>query len=108
MELINNVAKADGGYSVFAGVGKRTREGNVACNDTAHVENKSGGIQYCSTEVYVGDLAGQGTSHVSYQARLIITETKEIKFKDLEVKMDKYEDLLLTIRKDHGPLSMAQ
>ena len=28
MELINNVAKASGGYSVFAGVGERTREGN--------------------------------------------------------------------------------
>ena len=27
MELINNVAKAHGGYSVFAGVGERTREG---------------------------------------------------------------------------------
>src|SRR5437868_4368603 len=27
-ELINNVAKADGGFSVFAGVGERTREGN--------------------------------------------------------------------------------
>src|SRR6516225_7110255 len=27
-ELINNVAKAHGGYSVFAGVGERTREGN--------------------------------------------------------------------------------
>src|SRR5437660_10048567 len=28
MELINNVAKQHGGYSVFAGVGERTREGN--------------------------------------------------------------------------------
>lgn len=28
MELINNVAIAHGGYSVFAGVGERTREGN--------------------------------------------------------------------------------
>ncbi len=28
MELINNVARAHGGYSVFAGVGERTREGN--------------------------------------------------------------------------------
>jgi F0F1-type ATP synthase beta subunit len=29
MELINNVAKAHGGYSVFAGVGERTREGDT-------------------------------------------------------------------------------
>jgi F-type H+/Na+-transporting ATPase subunit beta len=28
MEMINNIAKAHGGYSVFAGVGERTREGN--------------------------------------------------------------------------------
>lgn len=28
MELINNIAQAHGGYSVFAGVGERTREGN--------------------------------------------------------------------------------
>ena len=28
MELINNIAKAHGGLSVFAGVGERTREGN--------------------------------------------------------------------------------
>ena len=28
VELINNVAKAHGGFSVFAGVGERTREGN--------------------------------------------------------------------------------
>ena len=28
MELINNVAKGHGGFSVFAGVGERTREGN--------------------------------------------------------------------------------
>jgi F-type H+-transporting ATPase subunit beta len=27
-ELINNIAKAHGGYSVFCGVGERTREGN--------------------------------------------------------------------------------
>jgi len=28
-ELINNVAKQHGGYSVFAGVGERTREGTI-------------------------------------------------------------------------------
>jgi len=33
MELINNVAKAHGGYSVFAGVGERTREGNDLYRD---------------------------------------------------------------------------
>ncbi len=40
MELINNVAKAHGGYSVFAGVGERTREGN----DLWHEMTESGVI----------------------------------------------------------------
>ena len=33
MELINNVATGHGGYSVFAGVGERTREGNDLYNE---------------------------------------------------------------------------
>ena len=33
MELINNIAKAHGGFSVFAGVGERTREGNDLYHD---------------------------------------------------------------------------
>jgi F-type H+-transporting ATPase subunit beta len=44
MELINNVAKAHGGYSVFAGVGERTREGNDLYNEmiTSGVINVDG------------------------------------------------------------------
>jgi ATP synthase F1 beta subunit len=41
MELINNVAKAHGGFSVFAGVGERTREGN----DLYHEMIESGVIK---------------------------------------------------------------
>ncbi len=40
MELINNIAKGHGGFSVFAGVGERTREGN----DLYHEMIESGGI----------------------------------------------------------------
>ena len=40
MELINNIAKAHGGVSVFAGVGERTREGN----DLYHEMIRSGVI----------------------------------------------------------------
>ena len=40
MELINNIAKVHGGYSVFAGVGERTREGN----DLYHEMSESGVI----------------------------------------------------------------
>jgi F-type H+/Na+-transporting ATPase subunit beta len=47
MELINNVAKGHGGYSVFAGVGERTREGN----DLYHEMIDSGVI----------DLEGEGS-----------------------------------------------
>jgi F-type H+-transporting ATPase subunit beta len=35
MELINNIAKGHGGFSVFAGVGERTREGNDLYNEMA-------------------------------------------------------------------------
>lgn len=45
MELINNVAKAHGGYSVFAGVGERTREGN----DLYHEMIESGVINLKDT-----------------------------------------------------------
>jgi F-type H+-transporting ATPase subunit beta len=41
MELINNIAKEHGGYSVFAGVGERTREGN----DLWHEMKDSGVIE---------------------------------------------------------------
>ena len=44
MELINNVAKAHGGYSVFAGVGERTREGNDLYHEMIEGGvNKAGG-----------------------------------------------------------------
>lgn len=53
MELINNVAKAHGGYSVFAGVGERTREGN----DLYHEMIESGVINLKDTtsKVSVGE-----------------------------------------------------
>lgn len=50
MELINNVAKAHGGYSVFAGVGERTREGN----DLYHEMIESGVINLKDATSKVG------------------------------------------------------
>ncbi|QSR85939.1 F0F1 ATP synthase subunit beta [Candidatus Methylacidiphilum infernorum] len=38
MELINNIAKAHGGFSVFSGVGERTREGNDLYNEMAEAK----------------------------------------------------------------------
>ncbi len=46
MELINNIAKAHGGFSVFAGVGERTREGN----DLYHEMVESGVIRADGSE----------------------------------------------------------
>jgi F-type H+-transporting ATPase subunit beta len=46
MELINNIAKVHGGYSVFAGVGERTREGN----DLYHEMSDSGVIDQKNIE----------------------------------------------------------
>ena len=42
MELINNVAKAHGGYSVFAGVGERTREGNDLYHEMIEFRRQQG------------------------------------------------------------------
>lgn len=47
MELINNIAKAHGGFSVFAGVGERTREGN----DLYHEMKTSGVITEDTSKV---------------------------------------------------------
>jgi len=41
MELINNIAKAHGGVSVFGGVGERTREGN-----DLYMEMKESGVKH--------------------------------------------------------------
>ena len=48
-ELINNVAKAHGGYSVFAGVGERTREGNDLYNEM--IESKVIDLKGTSSKV---------------------------------------------------------
>lgn len=55
MELINNVAKAHGGYSVFAGVGERTREGN----DLYHEMIESGVINLKDTTSKVNPRSSQ-------------------------------------------------
>ena len=54
MELINNVAKAHGGYSVFAGVGERTREGNDLYHEMIEsgVNKKGGGAGSKAALVY--------------------------------------------------------
>jgi len=51
LELINNIAQAQGGYSVFAGVGERTREGNDFYNemmDAGVIQINPGGTSKCA------------------------------------------------------------
>ncbi len=56
-ELINNIAKAHGGYSVFAGVGERTREGNDLYHEFIESGvNKKGGGQGSKCALVYGQM----------------------------------------------------
>ncbi|ESO04728.1 hypothetical protein HELRODRAFT_185579 [Helobdella robusta] len=69
MELINNVAKAHGGYSVFAGVGERTREGN----DLYHEMIMSGVIDLKGDKSKVSLVYGQMNEPPGARARVALT-----------------------------------
>nr|XP_023423474.1 ATP synthase subunit beta, mitochondrial [Cavia porcellus] len=69
MELINNVAKAHGGYSVFAGVGERTREGN----DLYHEMIESGVINLKDATSKVALVYGQMNEPPGARARVALT-----------------------------------
>merc|ERR1712139_220914 len=69
MELINNVAKAHGGYSVFAGVGERTREGN----DLYHEMIEGGVIKLEDDTSKVALVYGQMNEPPGARARVCLT-----------------------------------
>merc|ERR1712137_108765 len=69
MELINNVAKAHGGYSVFAGVGERTREGN----DLYHEMIEGGVISLKDKTSKVALVYGQMNEPPGARARVGLT-----------------------------------
>lgn len=69
MELINNVAKAHGGYSVFAGVGERTREGN----DLYHEMIESGVIDLEGTKSKAALVYGQMNEPPGARARVALS-----------------------------------
>ncbi len=69
MELINNVAKGHGGYSVFAGVGERTREGN----DLYHEMIESGVIDLEGDGSKVALVYGQMNEPPGARARVALT-----------------------------------
>jgi len=69
MELINNVAKAHGGFSVFAGVGERTREGN----DLYHEMIEGGVISLSDKTSKVALVYGQMNEPPGARARVALT-----------------------------------
>lgn len=69
MELINNIAKAHGGYSVFAGVGERTREGN----DLYHEMIDSGVIDLKGDKSKAALVYGQMNEPPGARARVALT-----------------------------------
>ena len=69
MELINNIAKGHGGYSVFAGVGERTREGN----DLYHEMIESGVIKLDTDESKAALVYGQMNEPPGARARVALT-----------------------------------
>jgi F-type H+/Na+-transporting ATPase subunit beta len=69
MELINNIAKAHGGYSVFAGVGERTREGN----DLYHEMMESGVIKIGEPGSKAALVYGQMNEPPGARARVALT-----------------------------------
>jgi F-type H+-transporting ATPase subunit beta len=84
MELINNIAKAYGGYSVFAGVGERTREGNDLYWEMieSKVNEEGGGGDSRATLVY-----GQMNEPPGARARVALTGLAQAEyFRDEEGK----------------------
>ena len=69
MELINNIAKAHGGFSVFAGVGERTREGN----DLYHEMIESGVIKSDGDGSKAALVYGQMNEPPGARARVALT-----------------------------------
>lgn len=81
MELINNVAKSHGGYSVFAGVGERTREGN----DLYHEFMETGVINLNDDSSKVALVYGQMNEPPGARARVALTGlTVAEYFRDVE------------------------
>ncbi len=80
-ELINNIAKGHGGYSVFAGVGERTREGN----DLYHEMIESGVIDLNGDNSKTVLVYGQMNEPPGARARVALTGLTEAEyFRDVE------------------------
>jgi F-type H+-transporting ATPase subunit beta len=75
-ELINNIAKGHGGYSVFAGVGERTREGN----DLYHEMIESGVIDLEGDDSKVALVFGQMNEPPGARARVALSALTQAEY----------------------------
>jgi F-type H+-transporting ATPase subunit beta len=90
MELINNIAKGHGGYSVFAGVGERTREGN----DLYHEMSEAGVInQKNISESKVALVYGQMNEPPGARLRVALSALSMAEY----FRDEKNQDVLLFI-----------
>ncbi|MEQ8229980.1 MAG: F0F1 ATP synthase subunit beta [Rhodospirillales bacterium] len=89
MELINNVAKGHGGYSVFAGVGERTREGN----DLYHEMIESGVIDLEGNNSKAALVYGQMNEPPGARARVALTGLTQAEY----FRDEEGQDVLLFI-----------
>ncbi|HCS68465.1 MAG TPA: F0F1 ATP synthase subunit beta [Rhodospirillaceae bacterium] len=89
MELINNVAKGHGGYSVFAGVGERTREGN----DLYHEMIESGVIDLEGNNSKAALVYGQMNEPPGARSRVALTGLAQAEY----FRDEEGQDVLLFI-----------
>ena len=90
MELINNIAKGHGGYSVFAGVGERTREGN----DLYHEMSEAGVIKQSNlSESKVALVYGQMNEPPGARLRVALSALAMAEY----FRDEKNQDVLLFI-----------
>ena len=89
MELINNIAKQHGGYSVFAGVGERSREGN----DLYHEMIESGVIDLEGDQSKVALVYGQMNEPPGARARVGLTGLTQAEY----FRDEEGQDVLLFI-----------
>ena len=107
MELINNIAKGHGGYSLFAGVGERTREGNdlygemiesgviaVQKDDKGHpVRDKDGNFVFLDEGSKVGLVYGQMNEPPGARLRVALTALAMAEY----FRDEKNQDVLLFV-----------
>ena len=107
MELINNIAKGHGGYSLFAGVGERTREGNdlygemiesgviaVKKDESGHpVKDADGNFIFLDEGSKVGLVYGQMNEPPGARLRVALTALAMAEY----FRDEKHQDVLLFV-----------